>query len=51
MKVAMISPYANPASRRPVNTKVLMKLDSSNGTDIGYIKTPEESPTTIWPFS
>ncbi len=51
MKVATIAPYSNPASRRPVNAKVLMKLDSSNGTDMGSIKTPEAAPVTIWPFS
>lgn len=51
MKAASISAYSNPESRRPVNGKVLMKFDNSNATDMGYVKTPEAAPVTVWPFS
>lgn len=46
-----IVPYVNPESRRPVNTRVIMRQQGNNNTEIGYTKTPEESATTLWPFS
>lgn len=51
MKVASITPYVNPESKRPVNARVLMKLDVSNGTDMGYVKTPAAVPADVWPFA
>jgi len=51
MTPEIISGYANPSSRRPVNARILMKLYGANGTDQGYVKTPAAAPATVWPFS
>jgi len=51
MTPVTIVPYVNPESRRPVNTKVTMRSQGSNGTDMGYAKTPEAVPVTLWPFA
>ena len=49
MKLLTHSEYVNTEARRPVNSKITMAFNGSNGTSLGYIK--DTATTTKWPFS
>lgn len=51
MRCASCEHSGDHESDEPVSAEIVMEFNNSEGTILGWIKTPESSPTTKWPFS